>query len=110
MGKESSDSVGELAPQFGITEAQARDAVASMAPSLSRDMQHRTKESSGMDSLMEALNQGNHKKYIEDSGVLGRAETTKNGNSVLGHIFGVKEVSRDVAKHASQETGLGVLC
>ncbi len=107
LGKESAGSVGALARQFGITEAQARDAVASMAPSLSRGMQHHTKENAGLDSLINALGKGNHSKYIDDPGVLGRPETTDDGNSILGHIFGNKEVSRNVAKHASQETGLG---
>ncbi|MGB1310712.1 MAG: DUF937 domain-containing protein [Leucothrix sp.] len=107
LGKQSTDAVGALARQFGISEAQARDAVASMAPSLSRGMQHRTKESAGLDSLINALGKGNHSQYIDDPGVLGRKETTKDGNSILGHIFGSKEVSRNVAKHASQETGLG---
>ena len=107
LGQQSSDAVSALARQFGISEAQARDAVASMAPSLSRGMQHRTKESAGLDNLINALGTGNHKRYIEDPGVLGRPETTKDGNSILGHIFGSKEVSRNVAKHASQETGLG---
>lgn len=107
LGKDNSGSVGALARQFGITEAQARDAVASMAPSLSRGMQHHTKESSGLDSLINALGKGNHSKYIDDPGVLGRKETTDDGNSILGHIFGSKEVSRNVATHAAQKTGLG---
>ena len=107
LGKDSSDAVGALARQFGISEAQARDAVASMAPSLSRGMQHHTKKTEGLDSLINALGKGNHSRYIDDPGVLGREETTKDGNSILGHIFGSKEVSRNVAKHASQETGLG---
>lgn len=107
LGSESSGAVGALAKQFGITEAQARDAVSSLAPSLSRGMQHHTQESSGLDSLINALGTGNHSRYIDDPGVLGRQETVKDGNSILGHIFGSKDVSRNVAKHASQETGLG---
>ncbi len=107
MGKETSGSVSELARQFGLTEDQARGAVASLAPSLARGMQRQTEKSSGLDSLINALGQGNHSKYIDDPGVLGRSETTKDGNSILGHIFGSKEVSRNVATHAAQETGLG---
>ena len=107
LGKNSTDAVGALARQFGISEAQARDAIASMAPSLSRGMQHHAKQSTGLDSLVNALDKGNHRRYIDDPGVLGRKETVKDGNSILGHIFGSKEVSRNVAKHASQETGLG---
>lgn len=107
LGKETSGSVSELARQFGITEEQARGAVASMAPTLARGMQHHTKKESGLDSLINALGKGGHSKYIDDPGVLGRSETTKDGNSILGHIFGNKDVSRNVATHAAQETGLG---
>lgn len=107
LGNDNSGAVGALAKQFGLSEAQARDAVASLAPSLSRGMQHHTKQASGLDDLINALGKGNHAKYIDDPGVLGRKETTDDGNSILGHIFGDKEVSRNVATHASQETGLG---
>lgn len=107
LGNESSGAVSALAKQFGISEAQAREAVSSLAPSLSRGMQHRTKESVGLDSLINALGKGNHSRYVDDPGVLGREETVKDGNSILGHIFGSKDVSRNVARHASQETGLG---
>jgi len=107
LGSQSSDAVGALAKQFGISESQARDAVSSLAPSLSRGMQHRTKESAGLDSLINALGKGNHARYIDDPGVLGRQETIDDGNSILGHVFGSKDVSRNVAKHAAQETGLG---
>lgn len=107
LGNESSGAVSALAKQFGISESQARDAVSSLAPSLSRGMQHQTKESAGLDSLINALGKGNHSRYIDDPGVLGRQETVEDGNSILGHIFGSKDVSRNVAKHASQETGLG---
>ena len=34
-------------------------------------------------------------------------DTSKEGNDILGHIFGNKDVSRHVAKRASEETGLG---
>jgi hypothetical protein len=70
-------------------------------------MQHHTQESKGLDDLISALNKGNHSQYIDDPGVLGRQETVKDGNSILGHIFGSKDVSRNVAKSAAQETGLG---
>ena len=107
LGNDSSGAVSALAKQFGISESQARDAVSSLAPSLSRGMQHHTQESKGLDDLISALNKGNHSQYIDDPGVLGRQETVKDGNSILGHIFGSKDVSRNVAKSAAQETGLG---
>jgi hypothetical protein len=43
---------------------------------------------------------------MENPSVLGTQENIEDGNSILGHIFGSKEVSRNVAEHASQETGV----
>ena len=33
--------------------------------------------------------------------------TLLDGNAILGHLFGSKDVSRAVASHASQKTGIG---
>ena len=34
-------------------------------------------------------------------------ETTATGNSILGHLLGSKEASREVAANASAQTGIG---
>ena len=39
-------------------------------------------------------------------GILGSLVSGGVGNEILGHIFGSKEVSRDVAGQASQQTGI----
>jgi len=57
-------------------------------------------------SLMRALQQGGHQKYVDEPDALVREETVADGNAILGHLFGSKEVSRKVAEHASGGTGL----
>jgi hypothetical protein len=39
--------------------------------------------------------------------VLGDADTVADGNGILGHVFGSKDVSRQVAAQAGAQTGLG---
>jgi len=56
---------------------------------------------------MDTLEDGKHSRYLDEPSVLGQKETTQDGNDILGHIFGNKDVSRHVAKRASKETGLG---
>jgi len=56
---------------------------------------------------MDALEGGNHSRYVDEPSILGRKQTTQDGNDILGHIFGNKDVSRHVAKRASKKTGLG---
>ncbi len=104
---DNSAIIGQIARQFGLPEDKAREAVGSLVPSLTRGLQHRTKEDIGVDDLMEALNVGKHSRYFDEPERLGRKETIKDGNGILGHIFGSKDVSRSVAKHAGKQTGLG---
>ena len=97
----------ELGKKFGLDSNQVRSAMEWLTPALTRGLQRQATESSGLGDILRALETGNHEKYVEDPSYLGRPETAAEGNSILGHIFGSKEVSRNVADRASQETGIG---
>lgn len=106
LGKENQSAIGQLAQKLGVSEEQARQIVAEVTPSLSRGMQRRADDQGSFGGLMDALGNGNHARYVEKPDLLGRQETVDDGNSILGHIFGNKEVSRSVAKNAEQNTGI----
>ncbi len=89
-----------------MNDSEAKDAISSLAKSLSRGLGQNTQDERGMGGLFDALNSGNHSRYLDDPSLLGRKETTNEGNDILGHIFGNKDVSRHVTKRASKETGL----
>ena len=57
---------------------------------------------------MAALSGGAHQQYLDDPSTLAAEDTTRDGNGILGHLFGSKEVSRQVAAQASAKTGIGV--
>ena len=105
--KSNKDAISEFARDFGVDDSQAKDAISSLAKSLSVGLGQNTQDIKGLDNLMEALKKGNHSRYLDKPSVLGKKETTADGNDILGHIFGNKDVSRHVAKKASKETGLG---
>lgn len=105
--KSNSNAISEFAKNFDVNESQAKDAISSLAKSLSHGLGANTQEVKGLDSLMDALENGKHSRYVEEPSILGRSQTTQDGNDILGHIFGNKDVSRHVAKRASKETGLG---
>ena len=105
--KSNSNAISEFADNFGVNESQAKDAISSLAESLSRGLGENTQDIKGLDSLMDALERGKHSRYLDEPSVLSKEETTQDGNDILGHIFGNKDVSRHVAKRASKETGLG---
>ncbi len=106
-GSGNAKAIEQIARQFGLTEEQARGAVSSLAPSLTQGLQRRSEEKIGMEDLMDALGSGNHSRYLDEPKSFGKQETIDDGNSILGHIFGSKEVSRNVARHAGEKTGLG---
>ena len=85
---------------------KAKDAISSLAKSLTNGLGFHTKKESGLGGLFDALNSGKHSRYLDNPSLLGKKDTTKEGNDILGHIFGNKDVSRHVTKRTSKETGL----
>lgn len=96
----------QLQKNFDLSEQETRTAVEELIPALSRGLEKNTQSAPGMDDLLEALRTGKHERYMEKPNSLGAPETTKDGNDILGHIFGDKKVSREVANRVSKKSGL----
>jgi len=101
------NAVQELGRQFGLDPSQASSALTALLPSLAAGFKREATNPSGLEGLLGALGSGRHTQYVDDLGTLGRSETVADGNGILGHIFGSKEVSRSVAQRASSQTGIG---
>ncbi len=56
--------------------------------------------------LANALAKGDHQRYLERPEQLRQSAAQLEGNAILGHIFGSKDVSRNVAGAAARETGV----
>ena len=106
LGAGNNPALSQLQKQFDLSEKETRVAVEELIPALQRGLQNNTREAPGMDDLLEALRTGEHAKYMEQPGSLGNSTTTKDGNDILGHILGNKDVSREVAKRASNKSGI----
>ena len=106
MGDDNNAAVRQVANQFGLDEQQARGAIGQLLPSLQRGMQRNTSGEKGLDELLAAIEKGSHQRYIDEPDILSRPESSQDGNNILGHIFGNKDVSRNVANNAAKETGL----
>lgn len=104
---QNGDAIGNLASQFGLEPAQAEAAVRQLAPALGAGLQRNTSNGKGLADLLGSLSGGGHSRYADDASLLGASETTTDGNGILGHLFGSKQVSRKVADHASAQTGIG---
>jgi hypothetical protein len=99
-------TVRRLGAQLGLNDAQTTSALSALVPALSAGLRQNTQTPDGLGGLVAALSGGQHQRYLDDPGVLGDASTVSDGNGILGHILGSKDVSRDVAARASAQTGL----
>jgi hypothetical protein len=61
----------------------------------------------GMGGFLSALASGQHSKYFDSVSNAFAPAGQADGNAILGHLFGSKDISRAVAEQASQATGIG---
>lgn len=101
-------AVQQLGRQFGLQPAQTQSAISALLPALAAGLQRNMSSEGGLDGLIGALAGGNHERYLDAPGSLADAASTLDGNGILGHILGSKDVSRQVAQRASQQTGIDV--
>lgn len=106
LGDNSDTVVSELARQLGVGEKDARTAADQLIPALARGLQNNARTDQGLDGLIGALARGKHSNYLDNLSSLGQQSTVQDGNSILGHIFGSKDVSRNIANHGAQQSGL----
>ena len=106
LDSQNSPAIKQLAATFGLSEDAAKSAVSEMVPALSRGLQKNASTSQGLEALTGALSKGNHQRYVDQPESLTNNEAVTDGNAILGHIFGSKDVSRQVASHAASATGL----
>ncbi|MCH9752404.1 MAG: DUF937 domain-containing protein [Alphaproteobacteria bacterium] len=106
-GPQAQPAKQQLGQQFGLSDDMTQKAMSALIPALAAGLKSNASKQGGVESLLEALNNGSHKRYLDDPGLLGRPETRDEGNGILGHLLGSKEVSRAVASRASEKTGIG---
>ena len=86
--------VGGLASQFGLSPDQANAAVGALLPAVLGGLQ-KSEQAGGLGGITDIV-----------SGMGAPEQDTDSGNNILGQIFGSKDVSRQVATHASAQTGI----
>ncbi|MBM3788048.1 MAG: DUF937 domain-containing protein [Acidobacteria bacterium] len=100
-------AVGQIGQRFGMDQNQTMSVVQALLPALGAGIQRNVSNEGGIESLLGALSGGNHGQYLDQPELMLREETTADGNGILGHLFGSKDVSRQVAASASAQTGVG---
>lgn len=100
------ESLGNLASQLGIGSSETSDLVGALAPALMGGLKGQTESQGGLAGLQSALAGGNHQRYLDEPNLMAAEESRSDGNAILGHLFGSKDVSRKVASQASESTGI----
>jgi hypothetical protein len=99
-------SLASLASKLNLGTSETRSMVDAVAPALMRSLQKQASSPGGLAALAGALQSGGHQKYVEQPAVLESDAAIDDGNRILGHLFGSKDVSRNVAANAAGQTGI----
>ncbi|WP_018997663.1 DUF937 domain-containing protein [Hirschia maritima] len=96
----------QLSQQFGLDANTTQSAVKALLPAISGGLKRNVGQEGGLEALMGALQNGDHAKYLEQPETLASQDTVNDGNAILGHLLGSKEVSREVATKAGERAGV----
>lgn len=107
MSAQNGAAAQQAGAQLGLNQQQSQSAIAALLPAISSALKQNTANPQGLAGLLGALQNGQHEKYLENPKMLGEPQTVNDGNAILGHLFGSKDVSRAVAGRASEQTGIG---
>ncbi|MGJ7042149.1 hypothetical protein J2Y63_005430 [Shinella sp. BE166] len=107
MQAQNGNAVEIMARQFGLAQEQAAKAVAALMPAFSEGFKRNAANPYDLAAFMQAVTSGEHAKYFEDVSKAFTPQGMAEGNGILGHLFGNKDVSRAIAAQAAQMTGIG---
>ncbi len=106
LGGSNNAAVAQIGRQLGLDQSQTQSALDALLPAVAAGFKRNASTPQGLEGLLGALAAGQHQRYVEDPSTLTAPTTIEDGNGILGHIFGSKEVSRDVAARASAQSGV----
>ncbi len=99
-------SLEQIGGILGLDSSRTQDVVGALAPALARGLERQTESGGGLDALQNALSSGGHQRYIDEPESMQADEARDDGNNILGHLFGSRDVSRNVAAQAAEQTGV----
>jgi hypothetical protein len=107
MQAQHGEAMKAMSRQFGLDESQVSQAMEALMPAFSTGLKRNAGSAQDIGNFMQALAGGQHARYFENLTDAFSPQGVSEGNGILGHLFGSKEVSRAVAQQAAQATGIG---
>lgn len=104
---QNGQAINNMAAQFGMSSEQMQQAVQAVMPAFSYGLKRNTQDPMGLQSFLSALGTGHHQNYFNDQAAAFGETGHTEGNAILGHLFGSKDVSRAIAQQASFTSGIG---
>ncbi|CAN0341289.1 MULTISPECIES: DUF937 domain-containing protein [unclassified Hyphomonas] len=99
-------AVQQVGQQTGLQPDMAQAAIKALLPAIAGGLQRNVQQPGGLQSLLGALQNGQHEQYLDQPESLAQPNAIADGNAILGHLLGSKDTSRAVAAQAAQKTGL----
>ncbi len=100
--------LSQLSSQFNLSEDDAKKAVSELAPAVQKGMETRVKNDGSAESIFAGQEKVLQDILPEDKPTPSVNQLMDSGNQILGAIFGSKDISREVAQRASNNTGLDI--
>lgn len=97
----------QMEQSFGLDQETVGSVIKQFLPALTNGVKKNISQEGGLDGLLGALSRGGHDRYLEGATNLNRPESVQDGNGILGHLLGSKDVSRQLASRTSEKTGVG---
>lgn len=105
-GSSNDAAVQTLSKVFNIQPKQAQEALKTILPEMSRELERLTLSRGGIAGLVEIFGRASHEKVLDEPDLAANPGVRAEGNELLEAIFGTKHKSRVVAQRASRETSL----
>ena len=98
--------VSQISRKLGLGEEDVTKAIAGLLPALTNGIKKNVSQEGGIESLLGALNRSGHERYLDNPEAISREDAVSDGNGILSHLLGSKDVSRQLADRTSKNTGL----
>lgn len=104
---QNGEAMQMMARHFDLSARRTEQAIEALMPAFSSGLKRNAADPAGVAGFMRALSTGRHAGYFDDMQTAFQPQGIAEGNAILSHLFGSKQVSRAVAAQAEQATGVG---